>query len=444
MNWIERLFSKPPEKKTVTSEAQIAQVINSPFYNKWKTEYKPLEFGPMLNAYKSWIYVCSSKNAISVASVPLRLYLATKNGNTKKKIVETKKIANETKDYLFCHPGLVKTLSQVREVEEVVDHQLITLLKNINPYSNRFDHFELTELHQELTGNAYWVLVKDTETGLPNEIYILPPNCMRIVLGKNNIIAGYEYKDPQSGLITKYSTSDIIQFKFTSPLDSYYYGYSPMYAIQSIINLGLSINEFEQYLMDNLGVIGGLFRTDQPLKEDEMKNLEEKINEGHTGVTNAGKMLFVSHGVEFQQVAVNPKEMNYLRGREVIMKEVAAAYGVPISKLQTDNVNLANALAGDQQYQRDTIKPRLMRMEEKLNEQLIPLYDENLFVAFDNPVVEDKATEAREIDLMLRNGVITINEVRRKKGLPDVPWGNTPYVPPKMGTTYETNPPEGV
>lgn len=442
--WFDRLFpkiEKAPIVKTVTSESQIATVINSPFYNKWRVEYKPLEFGPMLAAYKSWIYVCASKNATAVASVPLRLYVTTKNGNTKKKIVETKEITRETKDYLFKHPGLVKTLSQVKEVEEVVDHPLLTLLKNVNPYSNRFDHFELTELHQELTGNAYWVMVKDKSTGLPTELYALPPQNMRVDLGNNNIIRGYTYREPQSNIIYPYSVDDIIQFKFPSPLDSYYYGYSPIYAIQDIFNLGMSMNEFEQYLMDNLGVIGGLFRTDQPLKEDEMLNLEQKINDGHAGVHNAGKMLFVSHGVEFQQVAINPKEMNYLQGRDFIMKEVAAAYGIPMSKLTAENVNLANAMAGEQQYQKDTVKPRLMRFEEKMNEKLVPLYDENLFLAFDNCVSVDKAAETREYDLFLRNGVYTINEIRRIKGMPDVPWGDTPYVLPKMGSTYENNPP---
>jgi len=38
----------------------------------------------------------------------------------------------------------------------------------------------------------------------------------------------------------------------------------------------------------------------------------------------------------------------------------------------------------------NAILPRLRRIEQKLNEKMLPLFDDKLFVAFDNPVADDK------------------------------------------------------
>ena len=82
--------------------------------------------------------------------------------------------------------------------------------------------------------------------------------------------------------------------------------------------------------------------------------------------------------------------MAFLQGRKWTREEICNCYGVPISKLTTDNVNRANAESGDYSYMKDTILPRLKKIEQKLNEQLLPMYDDRLFCAFDNPVPADK------------------------------------------------------
>jgi hypothetical protein len=80
----------------------------------------------------------------------------------------------------------------------------------------------------------------------------------------------------------------------------------------------------------------------------------------------------------------------------------------------------------------DTIEPRLRRIEETINEKLMPMYDENLFVAYDSVVPDDKAFELTTRTANLGSYVTTVNEEREKMGLDKVAWGDVPLAPPTI------------
>lgn len=100
-----------------------------------------------------------------------------------------------------------------------------------------------------------------------------------------------------------------------------------------------------------------------------------------------------------------------------------------MSKLTTESVNLANAYVGEHQYMQDTIEPRLRRIEESINEKLMPMYDENLFIAYDPVVPSDKEFELKERTSNLLSYITTVNEEREKMGLEEVEWGKIPLAP---------------
>jgi len=112
------------------------------------------DFGAFMKAYRGWVYVAASKNATSAASVPLKLYVGKPSSNTIKSH-PTKKITKEQDVFLRGNPSLA-SLPQVRkavEIEEVLDHPILTLMRNVNQFMNYFSLFELTNLYEELCGN---------------------------------------------------------------------------------------------------------------------------------------------------------------------------------------------------------------------------------------------------------------------------------------------------
>lgn len=97
--------------------------------------------------------------------------------------------------------------------------------------------------------------------------------------------------------------------------------------------------------------------------------------------------------------------------------------------LSVENVNRANAETGEYSYMKNTILPRIRRAEQKINEKLLPMFDERLFCAFDNPVPEDKEHRLKEVEMHLKTGYSSPNLERQIDGLDEVEWGNEPLVP---------------
>jgi hypothetical protein len=75
---------------------------------------------------------------------------------------------------------------------------------------------------------------------------------------------------------------------------------------------------------------------------------------------------------------------------------------------------------------------------------LLRLYDDNLFFQFSNPVPDDEELAVKQEFIDLNAGVITINEVREKRGLSPVKWGDEPYVKvPDQGQLDNNDKPKG-
>lgn len=111
-------------------------------------------------------------------------------------------------------------------------------------------------------------------------------------------------------------------------------------------------------------------------------------------------------------------------------EEIANAFHVPLAFLTTET-NLANLQAAEHQHLAKAIAPRVQRRDEKLNEQLVPLFDPSgrLFLASDDPVPANRAERLQQQETDLKYGVVTINEIRQERGLAPVDWGHSPWLP---------------
>jgi hypothetical protein len=119
-------------------------------------------------------------------------------------------------------------------------------------------------------------------------------------------------------------------------------------------------------------------------------------------------------------------------------EDICNAFHIPLSML-TSETNLANLQAAEHQHMAKAINPRLQRRDEKLNEQLLPLYDPTgrLFVASEDPVPINAENDLKQTELDLKYGVVSINEVRGARGLEPVAWGNVPWLSDRWLPTDE-------
>jgi HK97 family phage portal protein len=405
---------------------KFMQVTGS--FQAGKPLMQPHDYPSMLRAYKSWVYVCANKNATAFASCNFRLYVA--KSSTQKLKMCTRKVNKETLDYMTTNASIMnlKAVKNAQEIEEVTDHPFLDLLKQVNPFMNRFELFEMTDLYQEMVGNCYWYIVRNG-LGIPEQIWLLPPDRVKIVPSITDWISGYVLKNG-NGVDVPFEPEEVVHFKFPNTRNQYY-GAGPLSAAIDVYNINENINSFELSTFRN-SAIPPLVITEpegSAIQEDEWRRIIAKWNATYAGVEQSGRVGWLGGGLQVKQIGLSPKDLAYMAGRKITMQEIAAIFGVPMSKLTSEDVNRSNAETGEGTYQADTVRPRCKRFEEKVNEQILPLYDEQLFYMADDPVPQNREFALKKMQVSLQTGLTTINEERIKEGLEEVEWGNVPIQP---------------
>lgn len=416
------------------------KLVGGYFYTSNLNQYNRNGLAPdyskadLLKLYSSWAYTCASKNATAISAVPLKLYATRATGEQKARR-SARMLTKSERFRLNKNPMLQKNsrYKAAEDVEEILDHPFLDLMNRVNNQRNSFETIEETSIFMDCTGDAYWNIERNM-LGVPESIYLLPSQLVTIVPDEKEFIKGYLYGNNPAKRIA-FEPEEIIQFRMPNP-KNIYYGLSCIEAAIMAVERYKAMDEYEQSLNKNMGVPPLLIRYKTGnLTPERRKELEIEWNRLMRGVGNAGKTKVADMDWDVVPLGIEPRDMGFEVGRQWTLLEIANAFGVPLALIKTEGVPRANLDAALFQYQAFTILPRLRRIEQKLNEQLIPMYDEpRLFVAYENNVPEDREFDLKRDDIYLRNGVVTVNEVRSKDALDPVEWGDEPYQAQSQGS----------
>jgi len=399
-----------------------------PMWNTIDAYHRRREPSPheLLREFKNTAYTCATINASVCASYAPRLYVATFAGQSPAKC---------TTRTLPTHLAKAMAIKRKAErIEEVTDHPLLTLLSRVNPTHNLHDLMELTTLYQEVHGSAYWLLSFDS-LDVPESIWPLPAHLIHPVRENESkkVVDHYEYRGttpPQ-----KFTSNEVIHFRYPHPRDPYGAGLSPLAAVFEQVSLGSEFLAFKQAIWSNVGLPGVIISPSEVISDAERQRIEaewhQKFRRG-----GQGRALVAETGLQVSFIAQSLGDMATLAEQSFTKEDIANAFGVPLALL-TKETNLANLQASREQHALLTIRPRLKRRDEKLNEQLIPLFDPSgrLFFQSDDPLNEGVDTALKREEQDLRLGVRSINEVRSERGLEPVSWGDQPWLPLAVAPT---------
>jgi len=172
-----------------------------------------------------------------------------------------------------------------------------------------------------------------------------------------------------------------------------------------------------------------VFETKDEVDKDTAERMLTAWRAEYQGAKNVGKGAFLPPGYKASKFSLTPQELDYLEGRRWTRGEIATIYGVPEALIATEKVNRANMESSIYVYMKWAILPRLVRLEQKLNERLLPMFDERLFVAFDDPIPENKELRLKEMEAHLKNLYSNVNQERAIDGNEPVDWGDQIYAP---------------
>lgn len=375
-------------------------------------------------SYRSWIYAAANLNAVAVASQPLRLYVRNRSAGAK--LWNTRKASRRAKAYLAgdleqlpSRYALSKAAEYGDDFEVVEDaHPVLQLLSKVNPYQNGFDATVLRVLFGELTGNAYLHPVIDQTLGIPTQLWTMPSQFVDIIPSDDGVqfIKAYRYgATEEQKRENTYAPDEVIHFKRPNPSDMYY-GIGKVEAAWGAVMANEAIHEMDVAFFANKARPDYLLVVKSPAHDDELERLEVSIDEKLRGSKRTGRFLTTTADIDLKPLSFPPKD---LAGRENIVEEIAAVFGVPVSMLKANDPNLASATVGFASWKQTTVLPLLRMDEETLNQNLLPLFgiDEDAFLAYDNPVSEDERFAFEKIRGMVSGGIMTANEARMREGL---------------------------
>lgn len=266
-------------------------------------------------------------------------------------------------------------------------HPLLSLIQHPNAAQGRAELFEALYGQLLLTGNGYLEAVTD-ETGAVAEIHVLRSDRMNVVPGSDGWPIAYEYA--VGGRKHRFDMTGDVQpichIKTFSPQDDHY-GFSPMQAAASAVDVHNSASRWSKGLLDNAARPSGaiIYRgTDgqASLTSDQYDRLVDEMASQHQGAANAGRPMLLEGGLDWKPMGFSPSDMEFQKTKEAAAREIAIAYGVPPMLMGIPgDAAYANYQEANRAFYRLTVLPLATRVAASVSEWL---------TGFDNEEVELK------------------------------------------------------
>jgi len=389
----------------------------------------------LASRYQGYVKVAVSRNASAVAMTELKLYRkkGRKSSAFAGKQLSTKHI-DRLKAYGSTHTKAMAKMAD--DIEEVIDpdHPIKQVLRKANPYMSGFDLMEYTDMLQSLAGTFYWICTPGPQ-GWPTEIWAGFPQWMRPIASQKDLVDHYVYGRGQE-VEFKVDRKQVITFKRPNPTGNPYYGVADLATCLVEADLSAAFARFALTMLDR-GAQPGVIITAAGLDDKQREELEARVNRKFDGIRNAGRSMVIagnkvfSESVKVERWESAAKEAGYLAGQseDTVLNRIAAAFDVPVGLIKMEETSVANGRVAAPHWQLMSIAPKCRRIEETLNEMLVPMFhdgtgDNTLFLAFENPVHEDKSLDMDHATKGYAGGIITKNEARELVDMPPVDGGD--------------------
>jgi len=374
--------------------------------------------------YKSWVYVAMSKNATAIAGQRLRLFASRQQGESLPKIAPYVKLSRDEQHQIKMEAFLQKqkAICTAEEIVEICDHPFLELMHRPNPFRSGFQFMEQTKLWLDGTGNDYWYIVTGTGMmkGIPVQLWTLDSTLVNIVPDPKTFIKGYMYGQP--GKREALRVDEIVHHRMPALRDRYY-GMGRIEGMWQAVHGYQAIEKYEaataeypvpttliKYLNGNLTPKQ---RRELTAEWGRLLNQQAQRKSNLAGVADSS--------FQIEKLSFSPKEMQMLKGREFRREEIIAGHGQSMA-LYTENPNRANIEGAIYIWGRYELDPSLTRISEKINAQLLPMYEggDRLFCSFEKVAKEDEAFLLKQDETDAKMNIRTRNEIRARRNLPPV------------------------
>jgi len=267
------------------------------------------------------------------------------------------------------------------EARELDTHPLLSLLMRPNARQSGSAFLETLIGHLLVAGNGYCEAA--ALDGVPRELHVLRPDRMKVVPGVDGWPEAYDYTVGADSVRFRQSgeVRPILHLTFFHPLDDHY-GLSPLEAAAQALDVHNAASAWNKALLDNAARPSGALVYSGPeganLSEEQFSRLKEELENQFSGPRNAGRPLLLDGGLDWKNMALSPKDMDFMEAKNGAAREIALAFGVPPMLLGIPGDNTyANYQEANRALWRQSVLPLLNRVLADIAHWLAPGFGES-------------------------------------------------------------------
>ncbi|MFD9618493.1 phage portal protein [Streptomyces virginiae] len=314
---------------------------------------------------------------------------------------------------------------------EVTSHAALDVWNKPNPFMTQQEFIETFQQHLDLTGEGWWITATHPlMPGVPQELWPVRPDRMEPVPHPEDFLSGYLYRGP-GGELVPLGLDQVVFLRTPNPMDLYR-GMGPVQSILADLDATRYSAEWNKNFFLNSAEPGGIIEIPEALSDEDFNQLQTRWNEQHRGVANAHRVALLEHG-KWVDRKFTQRDMQFAELRSVSRDVIREAFGISKAELGViDDVNRANAEAGAAMFALRLVVPRLERIKQALNNDLLPRFGvtgQGLEFDYVNPVPadreadrEDLAAKANAVKALVESGVYGPSALQAV-GLPEMDFG---------------------
>ena len=263
---------------------------------------------------------------------------------------------------------------------------LSRVLARPNPLQDYTSFVRAVMTQKLISGNAFIQAVGPKDAP-PLELHALRPDRVAVIAGEGGIPQGYQYKVGER--VTHYPVdrisgqSRILHLKQFHPLDDWY-GLSPVEAAAYSIDQHNEAGAWNQALLQHGARPSGALVVNRKeaggqLSEEQYYRIKQQIEQQFSGPENAGRPLLLEGGLDWKEMSLSPKDMDFIEAKHSSARDIALAFGVPPQLLGIPGDNTYSNLAEARlSLWEQTILPLVQEWVGALNHWLLPMFDNSL------------------------------------------------------------------
>lgn len=321
--------------------------------------------------------------------------------------------------------GKLYRVDEKGDEHELTDHPFLDFWRKPNPLHEMSNAalWRLLEIYLKLKGEGYFIIERN-ELGLPAELWPVPTHWVQQTPYLDHPFYTVRLT---SGVIMPVSVDDMFVMKDLNPVDPFRRGLGQAEALADEIETDEYAAKFQKRFFFN-DATPNLVIAMPKSTEEQRKRFRAEWMERFKGVFKSHGVATVNGEAIINKVGDNMKDMDMVNGRTFLRNAVLEHFGVPREIMGiTESSNRATSEAAQYIYAQNVLMPSLLRREEAINEQIIPLFGPDLVWHFEDIVPRNQEFDKAKAMDGWNAGLMTRDEARELLDLPPDPVGGNVY-----------------